>query len=163
MGQLLVSERDSNRIHSSQPRSHLLSLVYHTWITTNRPFEGHFGMAVDSQGIVYVTDSTQWLCPEALQYLASTWDSLVVWDSEKETWTIHVVLQLMAKITCISVSHDLQRISIFTSKGKFVRYFHVRGEEEKVERLVQTIMELAIDKSGNLYACKPASGQVVIF
>ena len=57
--------------------------------------------------------------------------------------------------------HDLQRISIFTSKGKFVRYFHVPAEEEKLKNLYE-LCGLAIDKSGNLYACNPADGQVVI-
>ena len=57
----------------------------------------------------------------------------------------------------------IQRVSIFTKTGRFLCHFHTHGEDEESAGSTFSLCALAIDKSGNLYACKPISGQVVIF
>ena len=105
-GQVLISEAHSNRI---QVLNQDLTFS-HSFTTRGSPRgkgQGHFGMAVDSQGIVYVTDR-EMAVSRSSPFLASTWDSLVVWVSGKETSTLRAVLQLMTKITCISVSQSFK-------------------------------------------------------
>ena len=61
----------------------------------------------------------------------------------------------------------LARISVFTSTGKFIHCFQTLDEDEGSDREAKgplpKVAGLAIDKSGNLYACNLEKGQVVIF
>ena len=61
----------------------------------------------------------------------------------------------------------LGRVSVFTSTGKFIHCFQTWDEDEGSDSVAEgpiyKVTGLAIDKSGNLYACNPAKGEVVIF
>ena len=123
--------------------------------------QGHAGMAVDSQGIVYVTDS-RGSCVQKFsisgQYIGQ-FSSLGLRKGKlDEPYGIAIDDK---DYVYVSESY-LQRVSIFTSKGKFVQYFHTCGEEEESDDDELKLCGLAIDKSGNLYACSLRRGQVTI-
>ena len=159
-GKVLVSERDSNRIHILN-QDFTFSHLFTTHGSPRIEGEGHHGMAVDSQGIVYVTDRRDG-CIQKFSVSGQYIGQFGSLGFRKGNLDNPCGIAIDDKDYVYISEPDLQRISIFTSKGKFVRYFHVRGEEEDLEDLPK-LYGLAIDKSGNLYACKPASGQVVIF
>ena len=117
-------------------------------------------MAVDSQGIVYVTDRYDG-CVQKFsisgQYIGQFGSLGFIKGNVDKPMGIAIDDKDYVYVS----ERDLQRISIFTSRVKFGRHFHVRCEEEKFENWPK-LWGLAIDKSGNLYACMSASGQVVI-
>ena len=159
-GQVVISEANTNRI---QVLNQYLTFS-HSFTTHGSPRgrdEGHFGMAVDSQGIVYVTDRRDG-CVQKFSISGQYIGQFGSLGFGKGNVDKPMDIAIDDKDYVYISERDIQRISIFTSKGKFVRYFHVRGKEEKLEKVAK-LCGLAIDKSGNLYVCKPASGQVVIF
>ena len=156
-GKVLVSEADSNRI---QVLNQDLTFS-HSFTTRGSPrgrFQGHFGMAVDSQGIVYVTDQRD----GCVQKFSISGHYIGQFGFRQKNVDYPCSIAIDGQDYMYISERGLQRVSIFTSKGKFVRYFHVRCEEEKLKNWPK-LFGLGIDKSGNLYVCKPASGQVVIF
>ena len=118
-------------------------------------------MAVDIQGVVYVMNT----CSDCVQKFSISGQYIRQFGSlgfGKRNVDNPLGIAIDDKAYVYISEPDLQRISIFTSKGKFVQYFHVRGKEEKLKNR-HKLCGLAIDKSGNLYACKPASDQVALF
>ena len=159
-GQVIISEANSNRIEVLN-QDFTFSHSFTSRGSTRGRYERHYGMAVDSQGIVYVTDRRD----GCVQKFAISGQYIGQFGSlgfGKGNLDAPHGIAIDDKDYMYIGEPRLQRISVFTSKGKFVRYFHVPGEEENLKKPLN-LCGLAIDKSGNLYACKPASGQVVIF
>ena len=163
-GQMFVSERDSNRIQVLNQ-----DLTYSHSFTTHGPpreeQEGHCGMAVDSQGVVYVTD----IRDNCIQKFSISGHFIGQFGSPgvgsgKLYKPFGIAIDDKDYVYISELT--LQRISVFTSTGKFVQCFQVCDKDSDPENKYihgfPKLRALAIDKSGNLYACMTPKGQVVI-
>ena len=163
-GQVLVSEGSSGRIQVLNR-----NLTFSHSFTTHGPprgeGQGHFGMAVDSQGVVYITDPRD-CCIQKFsisgQFIGQFGrrgvgegklcgpDGIAIDDKDY----IHIG------------EPALKRISIFTRAGRFVCCFQVCQEDQEsateFNKSTPSLAGLAFDKYGNLYACMPRQGQVAI-
>ena len=99
-------------------------------------------------------------------YLESSLDDLVAQVKEMECYLDQLVLQLIAKVIYVHISEpSLQRVSIFTSAGRFVRSFQVCAEDQDSatdDKSTSRLATLAFDKYKNLYAGTGRKGQVLI-
>ena len=120
-------------------------------------------MAVDSQGVVYVTDMRD----DCVQKFSISGQYIGQFGSlglGKRKLDIPCGIAIDDKdFVHISELAPL-RISVFTNKGKFIHCFHTRDKDEAPDlEKRDKVFALAFDKHGNLYACKPLKGQVVLF
>ena len=118
-------------------------------------------MAVDSQGIVYVTDPHYSYIQKfsiSGQFIGNFGNMGKKEGELSIPFGIAIDDQDYVHISEL----PLQRILIFTSKGKLVRCFQARDKDRESDRKVK-VFALAIDKSGNLYACNLGNCQVVMF
>ena len=159
---MLVTEADSNRIQVLN-QDLTFSYSFATWGPQRGEGEGHFGMAVDSQGVVYVT-GTYCCCVQKFsisgQFIGKFGGACV----RNEKLCGPVCIAIDDKDYVYISEQPLKRISVFTSAGRFVRCFQVCHEDQGSvtgDKRIHQLAGLAFDKYGNLYACMPRRGQVM--
>ena len=122
-------------------------------------------MAVDSQGVVYVTDQRD-CCVQKFSISGQFIGQFGSLHTKEGKLTGLFGIAIDDKDYVHISEPTLQRVSIFTSTGEFIHCFRTGDEDEDLDsedEVRRQVTGLAIDKSGNLYACMPLKGQVVIF
>ena len=121
-------------------------------------------MAVDSQGVVYITDKRA----GSIQKFSISGELIGQFSSPGEgngKLRSPVGIAIDSKDYVHISEPSLQRVSIFTSAGRFSHYFQVCPEDQDSATEDNSnfrVATLAFDKYDNLYACIPKKGQVVI-
>ena len=118
-------------------------------------------MAVDSQGVVYITDLYEG-CVQKFSISGQFIGKFGSPSTNKGELTIPVGIAIDDKDLVYISETELERVSVFTSTGNFIHCFQTCDEDLDYQPK-PNLLALAIDKSGNLDACKTKQGQVVIF
>ena len=122
-------------------------------------------MAVDSQGVVYVTDLRD-CCVQKFSISGQFIGCFGSFGSANGKLNVPFGIAIDDKDYVHISEPALQRISVFTSTGRFVQCFQTCDKDEDSggkKKHELKLLALAFDQSGNLYACKPGKGQVLIF
>ena len=120
-------------------------------------------MAVDSKGTIYVTDERD----GCIQKFSISGNFIGQFGSpgvENGELCGPVTIAIDDKDYVHISEPALQRVSVFTSTGSFIRCFQVcssDNDSDVEDEDTPKLTALAFDKQENLYVCMPAKGQVV--
>ena len=122
-------------------------------------------MAVDNEGVVYVTDSRDG-CVQKFSISGQFIEQFGTCGFKRGELALPYGVAVDDKGYVHISEASSQRISIFTSRGEFVHCFIACSKDEGSEggeKRAPGLWGVAIDKNGNLYASYTKKGQVVIF
>uniref|UniRef100_A0A1X7UZ81 B box-type domain-containing protein n=1 Tax=Amphimedon queenslandica TaxID=400682 RepID=A0A1X7UZ81_AMPQE len=159
-GQVYVADSGNHRVQVLNPDltfSHSFGSIG----LANGQFQYPRDIAIDSQGLVYVADRDndriQKFSPDG-KFVGQFGNKII--GSGKLNQPVGITIDTAAT-GLVYVSDGINRISVFTSNGVFVRNFARRGKSIRYQ--FYQPYGLAFDKNGFLYVCDSGNGRVVVF